>query len=169
MLARGPSEDSAERVVVVVVTKKDVRKLALGLLGTVLLSFSLSNCGVASHSTSTPNAFVCNPQGTDVANFSTTVYANLGANGCLNCHGNQPVTPAPLYRNRMRFNTDIAQTTAEQTEDLCIAYMFGQLSPSTAIVTHPQDAKHDGGQFQASDIQPIINWVNTYRLPPPPQ
>lgn len=160
---------------VVVVTDQWARKLALGILSGACATLVLYGCGVNTSSPSTPKAFSCNPQGTDVANFTTTAFASLNANGCLVCHGNKLALPAPFTGNRFRLNTDPASTSAEQTENLCICYLFGQLSPAQTLITHPQDAKHDGnvqnggGPWSPSQLAPIITWVQTYRLPAAPQ
>lgn len=154
-----------------VVTESLSRKVAISILCVASLGLALYGCGVNTTSTSTPNGFACNPQATDVATFASQVYSSLNANGCLTCHGNKSPLPAPFTGNRFRLNTDPAATIAEQTEDLCICYQFGQLSPGQTLVNHPQDPRHDGTYFNGGSpwspvqLAPIISWVNNYRLP----
>ena len=146
-------------VVVVVVTNWKV--FARRSLMVVAVTIILFACGVTP-SPSTPSAFNCDPTTTDVTTFETGPWPFLQAN-CITCHGNYQVTTT--LHSRLVFNTQPAVTLTDEIENLCIAYQFGQNSPSQAIVTHPQQTIHDGGVFQAVTMTPLINWVNTYVLP----
>jgi hypothetical protein len=119
-----------------------------------------AGCGV-SKDPSAPNAFACNPTSTQLTNFNNTVIhgaTGLIANGCASCHGtNYP------YRSRFHFDA-INSTTAAETENYCISYFFGILSPSQALITHPMDPNHYGWSqakiTSVSQIQNIYDWVN---------
>ena len=145
----------AEPEAVVAVTKK-IFSLAL------MLSLG-AGCAVE-NDPGTPGAVTCRPTANDVTYFQNNVFGTFAL--CTQCHSNSAATPT----NRLKFQLkNSPPTTADYKANLCIAYSFGQNSPSEALISHPQSYDHSGNTngvpFTASQLAPVITWVRSYRMP----
>lgn len=122
--------------------------------------FFLAACGVENQS-ETPGSLDCHPTDAEIATFNGSVLSTLNAT-CAQCHGNS----STAYAYPTRFKLEVLDTSTQaQKNNLCIVYAFGQRSPTKEIYTRPQLATHEGGQYSESELQFLIDWVDTYTLP----
>jgi hypothetical protein len=165
MPAKDPSAGLEARAAVVGVTEGVVGKL---LLVSLVVTLLLAGCAV-DVSSSTPNSFDCDPGPNDLSTFmsqvveSSTGYEAAGGSGgntCISCHGTAS-TDNNARSSVFHIQDQNITTTAVEIENFCIAYMLGQRDPSQRLINHPQDYKHDGGQFTAAEISGLITWVQT--------
>lgn len=155
----------AAQAAVVAVTER----WTLALL-TCLSSLALfAACGVENVST-TFGAIRCNPTPAQYAEFDTGggILVALAGQNCITCHGSG-TTAVP---SRFRLKTTGTLTAQDQTNNFCVAYSFGQASPSRSLVTHPNDPKHVGyanggtGPGGTANLAAIESWVNNTVLAP---
>ncbi len=126
------------------------------VLGSLFIGL-IVGCGAVDNTVSTPNGFSCNPTDAQVNTFQTTAYITIQQ--CLRCHGNASAE-AQATRTRLKFNN----SQPDMKTNFCVAYTFGQRSPSKALVTHPQDPRHKGNQYSQSELQTLIDWVDSVTL-----
>ncbi len=128
---------------------------------TCFIMVLMVGCGVDNVGT-TPGAIVCNPTPGEVATFKNSTFTGFSV--CTSCHGDNPANAYKPSRFRLRVQN---ATDNDYKNNLCVAYGFGQMSPSRDLITHPQDPKHGGGVFSptSSEMTILIDWVQNYRLP----
>jgi len=130
----------------------------------------ISGC-VVNSGVGTPAGFNCNPDANGFAQVASLLNSGTGLNSaapgntetCVTCDGNSPSGDSSR-RSRFRLQVVTSDATSLK-EDLCIVYLFGQLSQDQMIVTYPQNPKHSGGMYRSQDLADLITFVNTYRLP----
>jgi hypothetical protein len=145
---------------VVGVTKRS-GTIAFGLILSINL---LAGCGVENVPT-TIGAFKCNPTQAQIDDFNDNVIPNaLVAQDCMTCHG----TSATSRTSRLRIKNTGTLTNDDKRNNFCVAYSFGQASPSRSLITHPNDTKHVGYASAGSpaNLTQLTSWVeNTFLAP----